>query len=153
MKGHSMTTRSTNAIVSIEQFAFNVGGMTAQLRENSLPFHTAYAKGEAVQQRDLRVRWMCNHLRGALNITLTQAETIREAGKGHTASKAHKAAIDRAYSDFRYYVVRPVAKSTTRESVTIPAAMRALLVQLDALCATYPEMRSVCNAYIGEASK
>lgn len=148
-----MSTRNTN-IVTIEQFAFNLGALTTQLRESSLPFHTAYTKGDAVQQRDLRVRWMCNHLRGALNITLTQAETIRDAGKGGNASKAHKAAIDRAYSDFRYYVVRPTAKAAvTRDAVKLTNEMRALLTQLDALCTTYPEMRSVCNAYITEASK
>lgn len=142
------------SFVTIEQFAFNLGALTIQLRENSLPFHTAYANGDAVQQRNLRVRWMCNHLRGALNITLTQAKRLRNAGKGGNASKAHKAAIDRAYSDFRYYVVRPAAKAAvTRDAVKITKEMRALLTQLDALCTTYPEMRSVCNAYITEASK
>ena len=152
-----MTTRNTNTntnTVTIEEFAYGVGSMTTQLRESSLSFRNAYAKGDAVQQRDLRVRWMCNHLRGALNVTLTQAETIREGGKGGHASKAHKLAIDRAYSDFRYYVARPVAKAAaTSNSVKITNEMRALLTQLDALCTTYPEMRSVCNAYISKASK
>lgn len=147
-----MSTRNTNT-VTIEQYAFNLGALTTQLRENSLPFHTAYTKGDAVQQRDLRVRWMCNHLRGALNITLTQAETIRDAGKGGNASKAHKAAIDRAYSDFRYYVVRPVAKATTRDAVTIPAAVLEHLKAIDELVATYPEMRAMCNAYLTQAAK
>lgn len=37
------------------------------------------------------------------------------------------------------------------EHVTISPEARALLEQLDALYATYPEMRAVCNAYIGAA--
>lgn len=141
--------------VSIETFAFKLGTLTAQLRENSLPFHTAYVSATPEQQRDLRVRWMCHHLMGQLNITHTKAETIREAGKGGTASAAHKAAIDRAYSDFRYHVVRPVKghKASDNAKVTIPAEVLAHLKAIDALCATYPEMREYCNAYIGKASK
>jgi hypothetical protein len=123
------------------------------MRENSLPFHVAYKGGTPEQQRDLRVRWMCNHLRGSLSITLTQAETIREAGKGGSASKAHKQAIDRSYADFRYYVVRPAAKAVARGEVTIPAAVLAHLRAIDALCATYPEMRAMCNAYLTQAAK
>ena len=148
-----MSTHNTT-IVSIETFAFNLGALTTQLRENSLPFHNAYVKGTSVQQRDLRVRWMCHHLRGALGVTITQAEAIREAGKGGGTSKANKAAIDRAYSDFRYYVVRPTAKgAVTRDSVVIPAAVLAHLKAIDALVATYPEMRAMCNAYLTQAGK
>ena len=151
-----MATRNTTTVtdtVSIEQFAYGVGALTTQLRENSLSFNIAYVKGTPEQQRDLRVRWTCNHLRGALNVTLTQAEAVRDAGKGGIASNAHKLAIDRAYSDFRYYVVRPAAKAAERGEVTIPAAVLAHLRAIDELVATYPEMRTMCSAYITEASK
>jgi hypothetical protein len=113
---------------------------------------------------------MCSHIQGALQmrenahakakgttaraVPLSTATAIRDAGKAKTASTAHKALIDCAYSDFRYNVVRPVAKAAVeRDSIVITAQMRALLTQLDALCTTYPEMRNVCSAYISEASK
>ena len=52
---------------------------------------------------------MLGHLTGQ---GLKAAERILSRGKGKGASKAHIQAIDRAYSDFRYMVVRPVkAKS------------------------------------------
>lgn len=44
---------------------------------------------------------------------------------------------------------KAAAKKT--DSVVISPEARALLEQLDALYATYPEMRAVCNAYIGAA--
>ena len=152
----SKTNTITSQTVSFEQYAYNLGKLTAQLRENSLPFHNAYVKADAEQQRDLRVRWMCHHLMGQLNITHTRAEEIREAGKGGTATAAHKAAIDRAYSDFRYHVVRPIkgAKASDDQGkVVIPKEVLEHLRAIDALCATYPEMRQYCNAYIGKASK
>ena len=164
-----MTTRNTNSLVSIEEFAFNVGSWTAQLKESALPFHKAYTGGTPEQQRDLRVRWSCAHIQGALQarentraeakgttarvVPLSEATAIREAGKGGSASKAHKALIDCAYADFRYNVVRPAAKAVGRSEVTIPAAVLAHLQAIDGLVATYPEMRAMCNAYISEAAK
>jgi hypothetical protein len=149
-----MTTRNTNTLVSIEQFANELGKMNAVFRTNAIPFHNAYTKGTAEQQRDLRVRWMVSHMAGSLDVTVARAEAIREAGKGGNATVAHKAAIDRAYSDFRYYVVRPAPKAIAeRDSVVIPAAVLAHLKAIDELVATYPEMRAMCSAYIANAAK
>ena len=168
-----MTTRNTSTTVttvSIEQFAFNVGSLAAQLKESSLPFHVAYKGGTTEQKRDLRVRWSCAHIQGALQarenvraaaegttartVTLAAATAIREAGKGGTVRAAHKALIDCAYSDFRYNVVRPVKTAAiTRGNAIIPAEVLAHLQAIDALTATYKDMRAMCDEYITEASK
>jgi hypothetical protein len=91
--------------LSIQQFAFNVGTTARKVREAADPFHTAYAGGTPTQQADLRKRWMLGHLEGQ---GFTSAERILSEGKGAGAKPAHIKAIDRASSDFRYMVVRPV---------------------------------------------
>lgn len=143
-------TKTTVNTMSIDQFAFNVGAQAKAIRENSLPFHTAYVKGDAAQQRDLRVRWMCNHMAGSLGISLAAATIIRDKGKGAGVSKANVAAIDRAYSDFRYYVVQNKAKGkdVTRDSIELTSQQRAALKALDMSCGTIAEMRAVFAAYV-----
>jgi len=143
-------TKQTQSLLSIEQFAFNVGAQAKTLRENSLPFHTAYVKGDDAQQRDLRVRWMCSHMSGSLGISLAAATIIRDKGKGAGVSKANVAAIDRAYSDFRYYVVqnKAKAKDVTRESIELTAQQRAAMHALDMSCGTIAEMKAVFAVYV-----
>lgn len=145
-----MTKTTQTTLLSIDQFAFNVGAHTKAVRENSLPFHTAFVKGDAAQQRDLRVRWMCNHMAGSLGIALAAATLIRDKGKGAGATKAHVAAIDRAYSDFRYYVVQNKAKGkdVTRDSITLTTEQRAAMKALDMSCGTIAEMKAVFAAYV-----
>ena len=63
-----------------------------------------------------------------------QAERILSLGKGGKAKKAHIKAIDRAYSDFRYYIVtKPKSKKPSPESharVAVPKAKVAEAVEL-----------------------
>ena len=95
--------------MNINKFAFNVGRMGRKVREAANPFHKAYTGATPEQAAQLRKEWMLGHLTGQ---GLKAAERILSRGKGKGASKAHIQAIDRAYSDFRYMVVRPVkAKS------------------------------------------
>lgn len=143
-------TKTINT-VSIDTFAFNLGAQTKAVRENSLPFHNAYKSGDAAQQRDLRVRWMCNHMSGNLDVSLATATVIREKGKGAGVTKANVAAIDKAYSDFRYYVVTnkgSKAKDVTRDSIELSDDQRAAMQALDMACATKAEMKAVFNAYL-----
>ena len=141
---------STHNTISIDLFAFNVGAHTKAIRENSLPFHNAYVKGDEAQQRDLRVRWMCNHMAGSLGIALAAATLIRDKGKGAGVNRAHVAAIDKAYSDFRYYVVqnKTKAKDVARDSITLTPAQRAAMKSLDMSCGTIAEMKAVFAAYV-----
>jgi hypothetical protein len=169
----SKTINTANTTISFEQYAYNTGSHAATIRENSLSHHLAYKKADETQQRDMRVRYMCHHIQGQMQIienkraddakrapklvTLEAATKLREAGKGHGIPEAHVLLIDCAYSDFRYNVVQGRVKGKVASSddakVVIPAEVLAHLRAIDELVDTYPEMRAMCNAYIGKASK
>jgi hypothetical protein len=91
-------------MMSIQEFAAKVGRQGRQVREAAKAFHVAYVGATPEQQADLRRRWMLGHLEGQ---QVTEPERVLSRGKGKGAKKADVAAIDRAYSDFRYYVVQP----------------------------------------------
>jgi hypothetical protein len=91
-------------MMTIQQFAAKVGKQGRQIRAAAEAFHIAYVGATPEQQADLRRRWMLGHLEGQ---QVADPERVLSRGKGKGASKANVAAIDRAYSDFRYYVVQP----------------------------------------------
>ena len=105
--------------MNINKFAFNVGRMGRKVREAANPFHKAYTGATPEQAAQLRKEWMLGHLTGQ---GLKAAERILSRGKGKGASKAHIQAIDRAYSDFRYMVVRPVKAKPEGEGKFDPVA-------------------------------
>ena len=92
--------------LSIQEFAFQMGAAQRQTLAASSVFAKAYAGATPEQQRDLRIRWMVGHIMGGLACSEAQATKIREAGKGADVPAKHRAAIDRAYSDFRHHVAR-----------------------------------------------
>ena len=102
-----MTTTTT---LDFNTFAFNIGEHTRLTRDASKPLSASYHKGTPEQQKDLRTRWMLNHLRGALKVNAKVAERILSGGKGAGAKPDNIKAIDKASSDFRYHIVRPEAK-------------------------------------------
>jgi len=102
-------TNSTT--LDFNTFAFNIGEHTRLTRDASTPLHKAYTKAEPEQQKDLRTRWMLNHLRGALAVTAKVAERILSEGKAAGVKPEHIKAIDKASSDFRYHIVRPEGKA------------------------------------------
>jgi len=91
--------------LSIKQFATNVGNHTTAIRESADAFHKAYTSATPTQQGALRKEWMLGHLEGQ---GVSDAERTFSLGKGKGAKPEAVKAIDRASSDFRYYVVRPV---------------------------------------------
>jgi hypothetical protein len=105
----SMTTSNT---IDFNTFAFNIGEQSRLTRDASKPLSISYHKGTPEQQKDLRTRWMLNHLRGALKVNAKVAERILSEGKGAGAKPDNIKAIDKASSDFRYHIVRPEAKTT-----------------------------------------
>jgi len=106
--------------MDIDQFAFNVGAATRKIREAATAYHDAYTTATPEQQADLRRRWMLGHLAGQ---QVSNPERVLSQGKGRGASKANIMAIDRASSDFRYYVIRPSkAKKAESSGKTDPVA-------------------------------
>lgn len=91
--------------MSFNQFAQAVGEQGAKVKAAAATIKSAYAKATPEQQADLRGRWKLHHLIGQ-GFKQEQAERILSLGKSVKAKKAHIQAIDRAYSDFRYYIVK-----------------------------------------------
>lgn len=127
---------SNTSTISFDTFAFNVGEQSRKTRDASLPLHKAYMKAEPEQQRDLRTRWLLNHLRGALAVNVKTAERILSDGKGAGAKPEHIKAIDKASSDFRYHIARPEPKQAkavkhNRVSVAHREAAMAFLSEFE----------------------
>jgi hypothetical protein len=109
--------------LSIKQFATNVGNHTTAIRDAADAFHEAYTGATPTQQGALRKDWMLGHLEGQ---GVQDAERTFSLGKGKGAKPEAIKAIDRASSDFRYYVVRPVkAKPVQAASKRISKELRA----------------------------
>jgi hypothetical protein len=105
--------------MNINKFAFNVGRMGRKVREAANPFHKAYTGATPEQAAQLRKEWMLGHLTGQ---GLKAAERILSKGKSAGADAEHIKAIDRASSDFRYMVVRPVKTETNGAGMADPVA-------------------------------
>jgi len=99
--------------LSIQQFAFNTGAMSRKVREAADPFHAAYVGATPEQRKDLRQRWMLGHLEGQ---GVSNPERTLSLGKGKGSKPEAVKAIDRASSDFRYYVIRPVKAKSAKAS-------------------------------------
>jgi len=118
--------------ISFDLFALRVGKQAGMTRAAADPLHAAYTKAEPEQQADLRQRWMLNHVAGQIMVTtpdgdaaMKKAASIIAKGKGGGATRAAIAMIDKAYSDFRYNIVRPTGKKPEQAArVKVPAAVR-----------------------------
>jgi hypothetical protein len=136
--------------LSIKQFAINVGNHTTAIRTAADAFHEAYVGATPIQQGALRKDWMLGHLEGQ---GVSNPERTFSLGKGAGSTKDGVKAIDRAYSDFRYYVVRPVkAKPAPVKSHRISSHLResamAFLAEFegDTLEAQIKQALTVLNA-------
>lgn len=144
----------SNNTMSIQQFAFEIGAAQRKTLEASTPFAKAYAGAEPAQQRDLRIRWMIGHIMGGLACLESQAIKIREAGKGADVNPKHRAAIDRAYSDFRHHVARASTSAkgkTSNDQIEIPAHILKLAKALATACAEYESARKIASTALAQA--
>ena len=131
--------------ISFEQFAFNTGAVSRKIREAADPFHAVYLEATPEQRKDLRQRWMLNHLEGQ---GFKGAERILSEGKGAGAKPENIKAIDRASSDFRYMVVRPDAKpaapkTSKRLSKDVRALAEAYLANFESAADAIAALRAV----------
>ena len=109
--------------LSIKQFAQLVGKTAVKVKTAADAFHIAYTKATPEQQSQLRVEWMVGHLAGQ---GVNNPERTFSLGKGKGSTRAGRLAIDRAYSDFRYYVVRPVkGKAEPKKHKRLAPELRA----------------------------
>jgi hypothetical protein len=102
--------------LSFNDIAYAIGTHTRMTDEALAPVRAQYAKGTPEQQADLRQRWMVYHMAGALDITADKAREKFSLGKGKGAKASDIKAIDRAYSDFRYYMITKAKTKPSTES-------------------------------------
>jgi len=108
-----------NIAITYDQFAKGLGNQTRLTRETSLVWHKEYVASDAEVRRDYMTRWMLQHLQGGLKVTQQVAERILSKSKTQR-TKVQQDAYSKAYSDFRYHIIRPKKGSATG-STTVSA--------------------------------
>jgi hypothetical protein len=103
--------------VSFSQFAFGLGKQFSLLRKSSFVWHVEYVKGDSDTRKARLQEWLVEHLKGSLSITQQVAERILSTSR-EKRSKEQQACYYRAYSDFRYHIVRPETKKDSATSST-----------------------------------
>lgn len=107
-----------NIAITYEQFANGLGNHSRLTRDTSLVWHKEYVASDAEIRRDYMTRWMLQHLQGGLKITQQVAERILSKSKTQR-TKDQQDAYSRAYSDFRYHIMRPKKKGSATGSTTV----------------------------------
>jgi len=109
--------KQNSIVVSYSQFAFGLGTQARLLRESSLVWHLEYKKADSTTRADRLKEWVTQHLMGQLDVTQQVAERILSKSRTQR-NKEHNNAYSRAYSDFRYHIIRP---ETKKDSATVSA--------------------------------
>lgn len=112
-----MATKSI--AITFPQFANGLGKQARLMRDTSLVWHMEYAKADAEVRKDRLHEWLVQHLMGQLDITQQVAERILSKSRTER-NKVQNNAYSRAYSDFRYHIIRPeLAKKSSATSSTV----------------------------------
>lgn len=106
-------------MMSIGQFALNLGRTQRLTLEASLPFHVAYTKADAEGRAALRTEWAVGYIEGKENVSAARAAKIWAAGKGKDAIDA--GACNRATASFASHVIR-AEKSEKKDTKPVPVA-------------------------------
>ena len=109
-----------NIAITYDQFAQGLGNQTRLTRDTSLVWHKEYVASDAEIRRDYMTRWMLQHLQGGLKVTQQVAERILSKSKTQR-TKVQQDAYSRAYSDFRYHIMRPKKNGSATGSTTVSA--------------------------------
>ena len=95
--------------VSFSQFAFGLGKQGRLLRETSVVWHNEYVQADSATRKEKLHEWLVQHLQGGLDVTQQVAERILSKPRTER-SKVHNNAYSKAYSDYRYHIIRPETK-------------------------------------------
>jgi hypothetical protein len=95
----------SHAIVSHNQFFFNLGSVDRLTLEASLPLHKAYVAGTPAQRTDLRQRAVLHYVMGKLDITQAKAERILEQTRSQRSAE-HEKAVNAASKKAAHHLVR-----------------------------------------------
>ena len=109
---------SKSIVITYPQFANGLGKQARLLRDTSLVWHTEYRKADAEGRKEYLQEWLTQHLMGQLDITQAVAERILSKSRTER-NKVQNNAYSRAYSDFRYHIIRPETKKDSATSGTV----------------------------------
>lgn len=101
--------------VSFSQFAFGLGKQGRLLRETSVVWHNEYVQADSATRKEKLHEWLVQHLQGGLDVTQQVAERILSKPRTER-SKVHNNAYSKAYSDYRYHIIRPETKKDSATS-------------------------------------
>ena len=104
--------------VTMSQFAFGLGKQGRLLRESSIVWHKEYVQADSETRKEKLHEWLVQHLQGGLDITQAVAERILSKSRTER-SKIHNNAYSKAYSDYRYHIIRPETKKDSATSGTV----------------------------------
>lgn len=111
-------------LISMNEFAHNLGQHVRLTRDASLPLHNIYVAAEPEQQGEMRVSWLLNHLTGQ-GYTPKQAESVCAASRNDRSAEQQRD-YDKARGDFTYHIVRSVsAKAEPAKAPRISREERA----------------------------
>lgn len=109
-------------LISMNEFAHNLGQHVRLTRDASLPLHSIYAAAEPEAQGEMRVSWLHNHLTGQ-GYTQKQAETVCAASRNDRSAEQQRD-YDKARGDFNYHIVR---KTTSAKAEAEPKTAKVRL--------------------------
>jgi hypothetical protein len=123
---------SKEIVVTYSQFAFGLGKQGRLLRKSSLVWHTEYMQADSETRKERLHEWLVQHLQGGLDVTQQVAERILSKPRTER-SKVHNNAYSKAYSDYRYHIIRPETKKDSATSGTTGSAQVDVVEQALAL--------------------
>jgi hypothetical protein len=104
--------------ITYPQFANGLGKQARLLRESSVVWHMEYTKSDSQGKSEYLQEWLVQHLMGQLDTTQQVVERILSKSRTER-NKVQNNAYSRAYSDFRYHIIRPENKKGSATSGTV----------------------------------
>ena len=118
--------KSNQIVVSFSQFAFGLGKQGRMLSESTLVWHLEYVEADSATRKAKLDEWLVQHLMGGLDVTQKVAERILSTPRTKRSDDNNKA-YSKAYSDFRYHIIRPKKKKDSATSDTAVSSQQDIV--------------------------
>jgi len=117
---------SNQIVVSFSQFAFGLGKQGRMLSKSTLVWHLEYVEADSATRKAKLDEWLVQHLMGGLDVTQKVAERILSTPRTKRSDDNNKA-YSKAYSDFRYHIIRPKKKKDSATSGTAVSSQQDIV--------------------------
>ena len=159
-----MANTKTNTI-SISTFAANVARNEGTLKSAATPYATCYAKADTTGKAQLLGEWKDGYVRGTFSLGSDFAASKGKAMQALVEAKKidwklYVAAIDRANSQFGYYISgtagnkgagKGTGTGTDSDDIAIPKNIRELAAALAEACNAYEGARKLASTAVATA--